>query len=115
MRRRRLNWTASATADLEGILQFVSAESADGAQSVLAAVLASVGSLPEFPERGRVTPELERVDVREVQAFRYRIIYRVTTEEVIVLAIVHGARSLSDDDIGRSIRAPERHGRGEAT
>ncbi len=52
-------------------------------------------SLSVLGERGRIVPELDEPTVRELLIGRYRLIYELGTTEVVVLAVVHGARSLS--------------------
>ena len=44
---------------------------------------------------GRVVPEYQRPDLRELIFQNYRIVYRVKTDYVEVAAVVHGARLLS--------------------
>ena len=46
--------------------------------------------LAEFPQSGRMVPEFERPDLRELIEGPYRIIYLVTAETIEVLAVVHG-------------------------
>ncbi len=50
--------------------------------------------IAQFPESGRIVPEYEARDIREVIERPYRIIYRVKAERVEVLAVVHGAQRL---------------------
>jgi hypothetical protein len=40
-------------------------------------------------------PELEEPTVRKLLVGRYRLIYEVGVAEIVALAVVHGARSLS--------------------
>ena len=47
-----------------------------------------------FPNSGRMVPEFERNEIREVIEGRYRIIYLLEPEQVQVLAVIHGARDL---------------------
>jgi toxin ParE1/3/4 len=47
-----------------------------------------------FPESGRVVPELERADVRELLEAPYRVIYRVWPDAIEVVAVVHARRQL---------------------
>lgn len=47
-----------------------------------------------FPESGRMAPEYEAPDIREVIERPYRIIYRVKADQIDVLAVVHGAQLL---------------------
>jgi plasmid stabilization system protein ParE len=52
-------------------------------------------SLDVFSERGRIVPELNQPNVRQLLVQRYRLLYEVTPAEVQVLAFVHGARDLT--------------------
>ena len=51
-----------------------------------------------FRESGRAVPEYESTDVREVYESPYRIIYRVSKDQVDVIAVVHGARELHPEE-----------------
>ena len=46
------------------------------------------------PLIGRIVPEFNRQDLREVIFRGYRIVYLVQSDEVLVLRVVHGARDL---------------------
>ncbi len=49
-----------------------------------------------FPtKRGRIVPELQRQDIREVFVSNYRMLYRVAETEVSIVAFLHGARDFS--------------------
>ena len=50
----------------------------------------------EFPHAGGRVPEYDTDDIREVLEYPYRIIYRILSDRVDVLAVVHGARRLPD-------------------
>ena len=47
-----------------------------------------------FPLSGRMVPEYEAPDVREVIERPYRIIYRIKPDQIDILAVVHSARML---------------------
>ena len=47
-----------------------------------------------FPQSGRMVPEYQAPDIREVIERPYRIIYRIKQEQVDILAVVHGAQVL---------------------
>ncbi len=49
-----------------------------------------------FPESGRVVPEYDRRDLRELLFQNYRIVYRIKGNQVQIAAVVHGARLLSE-------------------
>ena len=49
------------------------------------------------PLSGRKVPEYDAEDVRELIVRPYRIIYRIKQDQIDVLAVIHGARLLSDE------------------
>ena len=51
-----------------------------------------------FPESGAVAPEFPNDSVREILAFRFRILYRFVKKDdlVRIVGVVHGARLLNE-------------------
>jgi toxin ParE1/3/4 len=50
---------------------------------------------------GRMVPELGSVHFRERFVHKYRLIYRVETENILIVAVIHGSRLL-EPIIGRT-------------
>ena len=50
-----------------------------------------------FPNSGRILPEINLEQIREVIEANYRIIYYVGSDKVDILAVVHGAKNLSSN------------------
>lgn len=50
--------------------------------------------IASFPLSGRMVPEYEAPDVREVIERPYRIIYRIKPDQIDILAVVHSAQML---------------------
>ncbi len=46
--------------------------------------------MEKFPEMERGVPEAEERNIREILFYNYRIIYRVETERILILRIMHG-------------------------
>ena len=46
-------------------------------------------------QRGRVIPEFNQPNVRELFVQRYLLLYEVTSAEVHILAFIHGAHELT--------------------
>ena len=63
---------------------------------ILDAALEAAAGLATLSERGRVVPETNDSVIREIFVFRYRLMYRVETERVTVVAFVHGARDFAN-------------------
>lgn len=53
--------------------------------------------IADFPYSGRETPEYEAADIRELIEYPYRLIYRIKSDKIDILAVVYGARQLPDD------------------
>jgi toxin ParE1/3/4 len=88
----QVRWTLQAVDDLEGIALFIAHDSSQYASLFVMDVLDSVERLKDFPESGRITPEMNNPAIREVILGNYRIIYRFKTDLVEILTIHHGAR-----------------------
>ncbi len=90
--RRRVVWAPRAQAALDEAVDFVARDSASGALRVLEQALAAAESLATHGERGRVVPELDQPNTREIFVFRYRLLYELEPEVVRIVAFLHGAR-----------------------
>ncbi len=55
-------------------------------------VINAIERLLIFPESGRIVPEYNRKDLREIIFQNYRIVYRIKSDAVEVVTITHGAR-----------------------
>lgn len=54
-----------------------------------------------LPRLGRVVPEIEQEQVREIPLYAYRILYEITGDDVFILAVVHKRRELLAEQIGK--------------
>ena len=79
-------------ASLDEVLAHIAKDAPSNAQSLAAEALEKASSLSTLSERGRVVPELAQPDIREVFVHRYRLMYRVESARVVILAFIHGAR-----------------------
>jgi plasmid stabilization system protein ParE len=51
--------------------------------------------LAEFPDSGRIVPEMNDPDFREIFLAKYRLVCRLRSGDVQILTAHHGARELS--------------------
>jgi toxin ParE1/3/4 len=92
---RTVRWTETATKDLEEVAEFIGRDSRFYAATLVREARAAARSLRTFAERGRMVPEIDTPDIRELFIRSYRLIYQVTADHVFILAFVHGARDLT--------------------
>ena len=91
----KLEWTEPALSDLESIRDYIKKDSEYYANRFVERIIEAVESLEKFPEMGRRVPEAEEENIRELLFHNYRIIYRVETDSILILTVIHGARDLS--------------------
>jgi addiction module RelE/StbE family toxin len=90
----QVRWTPQAADDLDAIAEFIARDSPHFAGLLVADILQTVDRLVDFPESGRIVPEIGNRSIREVILGSYRIIYRLRSEAVEILTVHHGARLL---------------------
>jgi toxin ParE1/3/4 len=98
-RQRRVVWTEHAQQTLDEAVGYVAQDSRTAAERLLIEALEVASSLDVFSERGRMVPEANQPNVRQLLVQRYRLLYEVTASEVHILAFVHGARDLTDSEL----------------
>ncbi|MEJ2186371.1 MAG: type II toxin-antitoxin system RelE/ParE family toxin [Gemmatimonadota bacterium] len=96
---RRLRWTEQAVEDLSAIRDYIHRDSPRYAQLVIENLIDHAEKAADFPNAGRVVPELGREDLREVIVGSYRIVYRVTEIAVTILTIFRSSRLFPLSDI----------------
>ena len=89
-----VRWTPQAADDLQAIHDFIARDSPRYARAEVERILAAVDRLEIFPDSGRVVPEYERDDIREVIEPPYRLVYRRQRDALFVLMIFRASRSI---------------------
>jgi len=59
----------------------------------------AVGLLGRFPRRGRLVPEVNRAEIREILYRSHRVIYRLSPRLVEILTVRHGRQLLDEREI----------------
>ena len=85
----------SAWEDLDSITDYISLDSPRFAQEFSDRLIERVEQLNEFPNSGRVVPEFQNEELRELIYGKYRIVYRnYNNKKIVILRIIHGAKLL---------------------
>jgi plasmid stabilization system protein ParE len=90
----KIIWSLQARDDLREIVFFIAAHNPTAAESFGMRLMTKADSLAGFPQLGRVVPEENDENIREVILRPYRIIYRVMrAQQIVAIARVwHAAR-----------------------
>ncbi|RKY81825.1 type II toxin-antitoxin system RelE/ParE family toxin [candidate division KSB1 bacterium] len=90
----RVHWTDNAIAHLIDIYEYIAHDSPVYAKRIVDRMTRRSEQIAEFPLSGRMVPEYEAEDIREIIEKPYRIIYRIKPDQIDVLAVVHCAQLL---------------------
>ena len=83
-----IKWTDQAEDRVYDIASYIALDSTDEAVKWVDEIFNYVKRLENFPESGRVVPELaSRQDLRELVFKNYRIIYRIEKTTVYILTV----------------------------
>jgi toxin ParE1/3/4 len=93
----RLVWSPRALADLDAIRAYISIDSPLHADLVVRRLVAAPERLRRFPESGRSVPEVGEPALRELVVRPYRLVYRVRSDVVEVVAIFRASRLFPGD------------------
>lgn len=90
----KIVWTKSAIKDLKIIYDYVSNDSSKIAEIIISKIILRVDQLRKFPNSGRVVPELNNINIREIIEGNYRVIYEVRNSHVSILRIHHSSMKI---------------------
>jgi plasmid stabilization system protein ParE len=94
----KLIWSPSARLDLKDIAAYIAEDNPLAAQRFVNSVFQAVERLTDFPDSGRVVPDFDDPDIREIIRRPCRIVYRIDRGEhrVEIARVWHAARETPD-------------------
>lgn len=87
-------WTEPTLSDLNDIAEYIALENVVAAKQLVQTVFTKVERLADSPESGRVPPELEHLNYREVVINPCRVFYKYDDEKVRILFVMRAERDL---------------------
>jgi len=90
----KVRWTDFALENLIAIGDYIERDSYFYAQIVVNSLFDSVDILEQHPLAGRIVPEFNRRDIRELVRGNYRIVYKLISEIDIDIITVHNSARL---------------------
>ena len=82
-----ISWSEAALIEVDAMLSDLRLYSAGAADRMETDIKRAVRQLSSFPHSGRSVPEAEDTTIRELVLGRYRLLYRVSTEEAQIIAL----------------------------
>lgn len=87
----KVRWSRRIIAELHEAREYLQPFSPASAERLTDALFAKGALLERQPSLGRIVPEAERSDVRELFYKKYRLIYRVVSDTEILMLTLHPA------------------------
>jgi len=93
--KRAITFAASAVNDLETIRDwYIEQQVPDVGEKLLREIIAQVERLTNFPESGRIVPEFEIMNLREIIFPPFRIVYRLDKNRARIVRVWRSERLL---------------------
>jgi toxin ParE1/3/4 len=90
----KLRWSERSVNDLVSIQKFIAQDNPQTAKNWVAKLRQRAKRAAETPLVGRIVPEFNQKDIREVFLGNYRVVYRVSDDGVLILTIFEGHQLL---------------------
>jgi plasmid stabilization system protein ParE len=91
----KIVWSAEARQELRAIRKFIARDSEFYATRMVARIIERVEATAEHSTRGHPVHEYPEAILREVHEAPYRIIYRISEDQLDVITIVHFKKRLN--------------------
>ena len=93
-----LTWSSTARLDLVDLRETIADADPEAADRFVRRLFQAVERLVDFPESGRVVPEFNDPEIREVIRRPCRIVYRIRKgdQQIQIVRVWHAARGTPD-------------------
>ena len=95
----KILWSPLAVERASEIVDYIAQDKPAAADKWIYAVFSKIEQLRSHPEIGRIVPEINEHQFRELIYGNYRIIYRIETKQISILTIRHGKQILPINEI----------------
>ncbi|MBE0610210.1 MAG: type II toxin-antitoxin system RelE/ParE family toxin [Dehalococcoidia bacterium] len=94
----RVVWSQEARADIRAIYAYRARFSPSGARALLKTIRSRALQLQDFPDSGRIVPEMNNPYMRELIEGDYRIVYERFPDRVEIFAVLDGRAAFQDSN-----------------
>lgn len=95
----KIIWSPLALDRASEIAGYISIDNPTAAQKWVDNIFKQVNLLTDSPKIGRIVPEIDRKEIRELIFGNYRIIYRLEKTNISILTIRHCKQILPTDEL----------------
>lgn len=95
----KIIWSPLAVDRATEIADYIARDKPLAAEKWIESIFSKIEQLKASPEIGRIVPEINNNQFRELIYGNYGIIYRIETKQISILTIRHGKQILPIDEI----------------
>ncbi|MBK7979578.1 MAG: type II toxin-antitoxin system RelE/ParE family toxin [Ignavibacteriae bacterium] len=100
----KVNWTKESLHNIQEIEDYISQDNPIAAIKLIDKLISLVEDLVEFPEKGRVVPELSISHIREILYKNYRVVYLIKKNTIDILTVFEGHKLLDKENLSDQIK-----------
>ena len=90
----KIVWTEPALSDLNNIAEYIALDKISAATQLVQKVFSAIDRLEQFPNSGRIPPELNDSRYREIIVGPCRIFYRTEKQTLYIIYVMRSERKL---------------------
>ena len=98
----KLFWTKEALLRLQEIEVYVSGDNPVSAIEFVDKLISAAETIVDYPEKGRIVPELSLKNIRELIYKNYRIVYLIRRITIDILTVFEGHQLLKKEEVFKS-------------
>jgi plasmid stabilization system protein ParE len=95
----KITWSPLAVEQVRDIASYIALDKPSIAVQWVDKIFFSVERLAKFPDSGRIVPEINRNEIREIVQGNYRVIYKVKPKAILVLAVKSYRQQLNENEV----------------
>lgn len=95
----KIFWSPLSIERITEIAKFIAEDKPGAAEKWIDSIFLSAEKLIDFPQSGRIVPELDHEEIREIIQGNYRIIYQINSDNIEILTVRHSKQLLSETDL----------------
>lgn len=100
----KIYWAKEALYNIQEIEEFISQDNPGTAIKFTDKLISLVEKLKEYPESGRIVPELSIDQIREILHKNYRIVYLVKKNSIEIITVFEGHKLLDRKRLRNQIK-----------
>ena len=97
----KIVWSQESLKQLNEIENFIAKDNRNRAVKLISKLIDCSEGIKDYPYKGRVVPEFSIDNIREVFEQSFRIVYKISKEQIEILTVFEGHQILRTDDTFR--------------